>query len=368
MKTFGQEFLAVWLITLGLGQLASTYWGWRGLSLVGASRMAGVGVSVSLLALGAFLLPNSWVVLWWALPAGLLTVTFLVIGGSFIAPPPHPDQLFAPGHSAHADCCVAQIPDGDERVPALLLRPPQFSPDLAGERPAVCIVPGAGDTKTWFKWRLVEALLAETLTVLTIDPPGHGDYRHRPMTYPDALSVVPAAIAYLKRQPYVTKVGVIGISLGGALAINSLAEMEEDLPSALVIIATPTALNYSNALFYREMWRTFYGSPSLSLFKEMSARQARQIWESGGYRSQHNTAELIELLNPLENIKKLKGIPILLTYGRRDRVAPPDMAQAMRQAAPEAAFIESKKASHVMLTLIPEINRQMARWLKEQLR
>jgi hypothetical protein len=39
----------------------------------------------------------------------------------------------------------------------------------------------------------------------------------------------------------------------------------------------------------------------------------------------------------------------------------------MRQAVPHAAFIESKKASHVTLILIPEINQQLARWLSTQL-
>ena len=72
-------------------------------------------------------------------------------------------------------------------------------------------------------------------------------------------------------------------------------------------------------------------------------------------------------INPQDNITYLMGTPILLVYSRRDLVAPPEHSQAMREAAPHARFVESKKASHVMLTLIPKVNYQVARWLSEQL-
>jgi pimeloyl-ACP methyl ester carboxylesterase len=76
---------------------------------------------------------------------------------------------------------------------------------------------------------------------------------------------------------------------------------------------------------------------------------------------------LIALLKPLESIRRVKELPILMVYSRRDPIAPPEAARAMQQAAPQATFIESKKASHVILTLIPEINRQVALWLRERL-
>lgn len=365
-----QGAVAVFLITLGLGQLASTRWGLRAASLVGPGRLPGYGLGTLLLVIGGLILPANWPVLWWTFPTGLLAVVLLLLGGSFIAPPPHPDRLFAPNHPAHGGCSWVQIPDGDDLMPGILLFPP---PPSTGRQGAVCIVPGAGDTKTSFKWRLVQALLAEGLTVLTIDPPGHGEYRHRPMSYPDCLSAVPAAVRFLRKQPGVRGVGVAGISLGGALAVRSLAEgsaVKADSDSrvdALVVLETSVRLKISRALVYGEMWRTFYGAPVLSILREMSVRQVLQGWYGGGYRSQHNTPALIELLNPVESIKQLKNIPILLVYSRRDRVAPPEAARAMQQAAPQARLIESKKASHVTLTLVPEINRQVARWLRQQL-
>jgi pimeloyl-ACP methyl ester carboxylesterase len=377
--------LSVFLITLGLGQLISTHWKLRGASLIGSSRLAGYGLGVLLLVSGALIMPGNWSVLWWTLLAGPLAVILLIWGGSYIFPPPHPHRLFEPNHPAHSGCYPAQIPDGDDSIPGLLLFPPRllarrektssldsFS-EKEGGSPAICLIPGSGCTKTFFNWRLVRALLAEGLIVLTIDPPGHGDYRHRLLTYPDCLSTIPAAVRFLREQPGVTKVGLVGISLGGALAIrslveNSLAKSEIDSQvDALVLLEVPVRVNYSRALFYRELWRTLYGSPGLLLLKEMSVKQVGQEWYSGGYHGQYSTAELIALLNPLESIRWVKDVSILLVYSHRDPIAPPEAVRAMQQAAPQARFIESKKASHVMLTLLPEINRQVALWLRERL-
>jgi pimeloyl-ACP methyl ester carboxylesterase len=115
------------------------------------------------------------------------------------------------------------------------------------------------------------------------------------------------------------------------------------------------------------MWKTCYRAPLLSLLRETTVKQLRESWYSGGYRSRHNTSQLFDLLQPLEHIGALKHTPILLVYSRDDGVAPPDQAQAMRQAAPHADFIEAKKASHVALVLMPEITHQIAAWLKKQL-
>lgn len=377
-----QAAIAVFLITLGFGQLISTYLGLVGLSLVGTWRRMGYGLGVGLLVSGILLLPGTWSVLWWTLPAGLLTLGLLMLGGSFIAPPRHPDWLFTPDHPAHAGCTLVQIPDGDDHIPGFLLLPPTSSqrdetgPGLAAAhqasvdkaQPAVCIIPGAGSNKTVFLWRLVEALLAEGLIVLTVDPPGHGDYRHRPMAYPDSLSAVAAAVSFLKTQPGVTRVGVLGISLGGALAIRYLAEnsSEDHNVAALVVLATPVRLKLNRAVMILEQWNTFR-APIVSLLREITFRQIWQSWHTGGYRSHLSTKALLELLNPVDGVRHLNERPLLLVYSHRDRVASPESARSMREAAPWATFLESKRASHVTLVLTPEIIESIARWLKEQL-
>ncbi len=358
--------LSVFLITLALGQLVSTYKGLRAASLVGPSRLAGYGLGALLLGLGVVLLPPTWLALLWAVPAGPVVVVLLLLGGSFIAPPPHPDHFFDPNHPAHGGSIPVQIPDGDDLIPGILLKPLCSAPKEGGL--AVCLVPGAGDNKVSFKWRLVGALLAEGLTVLTIDTPGHGDYRHRPMRYPDCLSVVPAAVSFLQAQPGVSRVGLLGISMGGALSLRSLVERTSarNQVAALAVLEVPIELNYSRGLVYREFWNSLR-APILPILKEISVLQIRQSWLTGGYRSLHSTTELIALLNPLESIGRLGEMPILLVYSARDLVAPVKAGRALHRNAPRARLLISKESSHVTLILMPAMNRQIARWLREQL-
>ena len=356
------SLVAVWLIMLGVGQLIAVGWQLRGASLVGTGRWTGVGLGLLLLLSGAWLLPASWLALGWPLLLGPLVVFIFLWTGS-INPPPGPAALFEPDHPAHGSCRRIHIPDNEHAIPAILLEPPSG----IASRAAVCVIHGAGDHKTFFKSQLITSLLNKGLTVLTIDLPGHGDYRKRPLSYPEVLSTVPAALGFMHAQPGIEAVGLIGISLGGAIALNSLVDCGRDhLAQALVIAGTPIHLQPDRHMFRREMWRTLYGSPSLGLLKEMSVKQAWQMWKSGGYRSRLTTSELFELLNPVEQIRPLR-LPILLVYSRRDSVAPWRHAQAMQQAAPGAAYLETKKASHVMLTLIPEVAGPIADWLKRKL-
>jgi hypothetical protein len=167
------SLLSVFFITLGVGQIIATAGQLRGLSLVGNRRITGYGLGIFLLLLGAFMLPVSWAVLGWALLAGPMALGVLLLGGSYVSPPPDPNQLFSSSHSRHGGCRPVEIPDGDAFIPGLLLLP-EFP---AGDHPAVCLVSGAGAHKTFFTWRLVRALLDQGFVVLTIDMPGHGDYR-----------------------------------------------------------------------------------------------------------------------------------------------------------------------------------------------
>ena len=349
-------FIAAFLITLGLGQIISTGQGWRAASLVGPGRRAGYGTGLALLLIGAALLPPDWAAVSWAVLAGPLALAALLWAGSVVKPPPQPDEaLFAAAQPV-------KIPHDDMLMPGLLLHPP------APNGGAVCLVPGAGDHKTWFKWRLVKALLAQGLAVLSIDPPGHGDYRARPMAYPDCLSTVPAAVAFLRQQPGVKRVGVAGISLGGALAVAGLAANPAAAKQveALVVLEAPVQLDYNQALRRLETWRALR-APVLSVLGEISVGQLRQTWRTGGYVSGLSTGELIDRLNPAAAIARLQNMPILLVYSERDPVAPPGHARRLQQAAPWAAIIMTKQASHVTLTLMPAVNRQAAGWLAARL-
>lgn len=359
--------IAIFLLTLGITQFSATYGQLWAASWVGSNRLLGYGVAGGLMVCGAVILSRQLPVAWWVV-LGLtlllapVSLGFSLLAGSLIAPPPHPDRLFETTHPVHGGCQRVAIPDGEHQIPGLLMTP------LTAYHAAVCIIPGAGDSKTYFKWRLVEALLAQGFLVLTIDPPGHGDDNQRPMSYPTCLTIVPATIRFLRRQAGVRRVGLLGISLGGALTINALADCSPTCRvEALVIIGTPTHLIFDRRVYYREIWQTIR-APTLSLLREISLRQIRQSWLAGRFHSLHSVTTLFELFNPLENITHLPvNQSILLIYGQRDTIAPPWMGRELHQAVPTAKLVESKKASHLTLTLLEETNQQVAEWLTKTL-
>ena len=357
----------VLLLNLGLGQIISAMMGWRAMSLVGPGRWMGYGLGWVLLLLGGVGMVSGGASLGgvgWVLLTTPLTLLLLLLGGAVIKPPPHPDGLFAARHPAHGGCRRFTISAGEDQIPALLLRPSTGSETEA----AVCILHGSGDNKQNFKWRLVHSLLEQGLTVLTIDLPGHGEYLERPLAYPECLTSVSTSIRFLRDQANITQIGLLGISLGGAMALKTLADDATLQVEALAVLETPLQVSLTRRLIWREMWQTL-NAPVLSLLREMSARQVWQSWQQGAIRSRHSTAELFQLLNPLESISRLPtNLPILLVYSRHDPIAPLSFGERLQQAAPHATLIPLKKAGHVTLTLIPVVNNQVAGWLRQQLR
>lgn len=357
---------AIFLITLGLAQLISGLWGLRAASLTGSKRWAGYVLGGLLVLWGGFLLPPGpaagWPIL--TLPAAFLAVFLLFGAGSRIDSPTHPDRFFDPVHPEHGGCTRLNLPDGHHILPALLLKP---RPDQ-DKSVAVCLLHGAGDSKTGFKWRLVRALLAEGVTVLTVDLPGHGENKNNPLCYPDFLSAIPSALAFLRNTPGIKRVGLAGISLGGAMAISWLGQSGQWV-DALVVIAAPIYLGDLRRLRPKEAWQAILSPTFLSLFREMSLPQLWQSWQEGGYVSRHHAGDLIKWLDPGQNIRRINAkIPIALVYSDRDFIAPLNFGITLQQTAPQTELLVAHRDSHITLTLNPHTNKRLAGWLSRKLR
>jgi pimeloyl-ACP methyl ester carboxylesterase len=352
--------IAIFLITLTLGQLLGVSRSLLGMSLTGRYRIAGGFVGGLLFVVGWALLPDNWLLLWWIPPATVITIVCLVFAGSFVAPIPSPETVYLSGNSEYGVAQPVSIADGEYNIPGVLL-----TSATKNMGHAVCIIHGAGDTKTSFKWLLVRSLLAKGVTILTVDLPGHGDYRHRPLTVSSAVQTVAKATDFLRQQPGVSTVGLVGISLGGAIAAQALC-VNPGLADALIIYAMPVSLRYTRRLFFQVVWNTFCCAPIIGLFQDITARQARQTWNRGGYVSQYNTSQLFAQLQPLTKLEELSALPILMVYSRHDAVAPPHQVAIIRERVPHANFLEVTRSSHVTITLLPGVNDHMAHWLVVQ--
>src|SRR5437868_6263006 len=131
------------------------------------------------------------------------------------------------------------MPQG--HLPALHIVPER------GATAAVCVLHGSGCDKTYYAWRLVDALVGRGLAVLLIDLDGHGE-NPRPQSFPAIVEDVDVATTWL-RERYAA-VGLLGISLGGCIAARAAADGAA--VDALGVLEAPPRLHFTRADVWRE--------------------------------------------------------------------------------------------------------------------
>jgi len=350
-------FLSPFLLISGLMQVIAASQGLRGMSLTGHRRKLGYLVGIILFVAGVFLLPsNAWVFAM-VLPAAALGLLCLLAAGALTGRDLDPARFLRPGDSPEGNCQAVHIPNRERVIPGLLVTPPD-----AGEA-AICLVHGSGDNKTAFKWRLVRALLWRGLTVLTIDLAGHGE-NPAPQRWPDCTTEIPAALIWLRARPGAGRVGLLGISMGGALSAHAAVAAR---PDALALCETPVEFHYTQGMVWREVWHTLR-SPVLDLFRETTAWQIWRTWNSEPPgRREVGLAELIRRLDVPGRVTDL-ACPLHLVYGQRDDIAPTEHSHRLQEAAGGRAQLTNVRgASHLTLILMPETAQTLADWFAQQL-
>ena len=361
-------FVAVFLICFGLVQWIAAFGEIRGLSVVGFLYRAGIALGFVSFVSGVYLAlaESALSLLLWLLPAFTLAAALSLLGGIFTAWTTNPARaLMTPrpedGYTA-ADVSVLLPEIGpDIQMPATW-----FAPAPQPARGAVLLICGAGDSRLAFKWRLIRELLCAGLAVLTIDPPGHGDFRTAPMTKANALKAGRAALAWLRAQPGVARVAVCGMSLGGCQALNLAAD--DPHVSAVALICTPVRLDVVTRRTYVREIAALLLPRNLSLLREGSALMFWREWRSlkpawfgvSLYR-------LIEELDTLAAARRLGRRPLLIVHGTADAAVPASNARLIAEAAGgSASVILAPQATHVSLVLFPDEMRRLAEWLGQQ--
>jgi pimeloyl-ACP methyl ester carboxylesterase len=344
-------FLSPFLLMLGLMQLVAAHLDLRGVSLTGSRRWMGYLVAGALVIAGVLTAPRSFWDFAALLPAGPLALICLVGIGSWLGRNLDPARFLRPGEWPEGHCEAVCIPHGSGNIPGLLITPPMTTGGV------VCLLHGSGDSKTAFKWRLIGELLGRGLTVLTIDLAGHGQ------RWPDCTAEIPVALAWLRARPGVQRVGLLGISMGGALGVQAAVAAN---PDAVALCETPISLEYSPALVRREAWHTLR-SPVLGLLSETTAWQIRQTWTIKQGRREIGIVDLIRLLDVPGQVARLT-CPVLFVYAQRDGIAPPDHGRRLSQVATAPSrFVLVSGASHLTLILLPQAIQAIADWFVQYL-
>jgi pimeloyl-ACP methyl ester carboxylesterase len=226
---------------------------------------------------------------------------------------------------------------------------------------------GAGDNRVAFKWLIVRSFMALGITVMSIDPPGHGDFLSVPATAHNVRVAAQAASHWLHRRSDVRRTGAMGISFGGCQAAGLCAEDERI--SALATISAPVELPHvTKSVVVRE---------ALSLVLPRNAMVLRhaswpQIW--GEWKSMRGAwfgeslYEMIKSYDMLNTVRAIGKRPTLFIHGAADVAVPPVNAQRLYDAAlPQRELMLVPQATHITVALQAREIARMAQWFSKHL-
>lgn len=214
--------------------------------------------------------------------------------------------------------------------------------DIGEPRAAICALPSPSEG-TLCPHPIAADLIEEGFIVLAIDWGPEKEIR-----YPEVLGLLPGAVAYLTRRDEVNleRIGVLGIDLGGDLAIRSAGT---DRQIAAVLALAPF-LNQVNT------------KPGLSILKEMSYLEAIS-WSSFRKRG-----KLVAELAALDSIGKLSSRPLLLIYGDQDGITPAERACATLGEEMARGRLKSLPGEgHLGLPRSSVTSTLVAHWFEENL-
>jgi pimeloyl-ACP methyl ester carboxylesterase len=340
---------------IALLELLAQRRGWRGLSWLPARSagpvLAGVALATAPPLRMRHTRPRHLLA---AIPALALQATLASLRNRAL----DPQRRLAPGE--HADRTVERIDIAmdAEHMPALHLVP------RAAAGAAALVLHGSGCDKTYYAWRLADALVARGIAVLLVDLDGHGE-SPRVQQYPRMLENVTVGAAWL-RQRY-ERVGLVGVSLGGCLGARAAADgLELD---ALALLEAPPYLFYTRQHMRREA--AALSAPFLlDLFGESTAYHLGytiydlvRVQSGPRIRYAIGTVDLIAALDLPASLTRIRA-PLLLIYGGRDAIVRPDQVAIVRAAAPphaQCALIP--EASHLSLILHPGALALLGEWM-----
>jgi len=196
---------------------------------------------------------------------------------------------------------------------------------------------------------------------------GHGESRRYPLRFPDIFEDVPSAVSYLAGREEVDeeRIGVFGISLGGALAIRAAAE--DRRIRAVVTLAAPYQLELKRGMILKEPL-TLFSRTIFGLFREVSFYNLLRPWFEAPARLEMEPRELIGGIKVLESAPQIAPRPLLILNGSRDSIVPLRQAERIYESAGQPkALLPLKGIRHLTMLFSREALDQAVEWLEKNL-
>jgi pimeloyl-ACP methyl ester carboxylesterase len=211
--------------------------------------------------------------------------------------------------------------------------------------PLVFLLPGLDSTKEeFFNWENV--FLLRGLATLSLDGPGQGETGYTTSIRPDYEVALSAVLDGLRdhRGLDLERVGAVGVSLGGYYAPRAAAF--EPRVRAAVAIGGP----YD----FGDCWGRL---PSLT--REAFAHHSGSADEAQARKRAHE-------LNLAEVLPELRQ-PLLVVFGKLDRLIPWQHAERVAAEAPDATLVLYPDGNHVCNNIPYKYRPLVADWTAERL-
>ncbi|HEX6674389.1 MAG TPA: alpha/beta hydrolase [Actinomycetes bacterium] len=233
-----------------------------------------------------------------------------------------------------------EMPFGGTVMVATLRRPPAPAP-----APLVLLLPGLDSTKEeFFNWETV--FLERGMATLSLDGPGQGETGYRTHIRPDYEVAVSAALDHLHGRDDLLgdRAGAVGVSLGGYYAPRAAA-FEPRIRAAVAI---------GGPYDFGACWA---GLPGLT--REAFAHHS-------GARDQAEAERLAGRLDLGPVLPRLAQ-PLLVIFGRLDRLIPWRQAERVAAEAPRGELVMYEDGNHVCNNLPYRYQPLAADWMRERL-
>jgi len=233
-----------------------------------------------------------------------------------------------------------EIPFGGAAMVGNLRKPPG-----ADRPPLVLLIAGLDSTKEEF-FAAENTFLARGLATFSLDGPGQGESARLVKIRPDFEAPVAAVLDLLCRRPDLAgdRVGALGVSLGGYYGARAAAFE----PRLRAVVVSGGCYDYGALIAGRSphSFATFrYGC---------GAATDEQAYQVAGRMTLAGVAERITQ-------------PMIVVFGKRDRLVPWQHAERLAAEAPGAQLWMFDEGNHVCMNMTYRWRPQAADWLAEQL-
>ena len=218
-------------------------------------------------------------------------------------------------------------------------------PPGADRPPLVLLIAGLDSTKEEF-FAVENVFLDRGMATFSLDGPGQGETGYVLGIRPDFEAPVAAALDALCARADIdgNRVGMLGVSLGGYYAARAAAF--EPRIRAVVISGGP----YD------------YGE----LIRERAAHSFATFARNSGTSSKEETYEFAARIT-LDGVLGRLTQPMIVVFGKRDRLVPWQHAARVAREAPNADLWLFEEGNHVCMNITYRWRPQAADWLAERL-